>query len=53
MSSQAAAAANAGSDATAQAQAVSQQYHGTLVPPYCMAAAQSFFGRILTAASSS
>jgi len=35
-------AANAGTDPTAQAQAVAQAYHGTLVPPYCLAATRAF-----------
>lgn len=43
------AAQAAGSDPTAQQQAISQQYHGTLVPPFCMAAAQGFFKTVLTA----
>lgn len=41
-------AASAGTDPSAQAQAVAQQYHGTLVPPYCMAAVQYYFNNLLT-----
>jgi pimeloyl-ACP methyl ester carboxylesterase len=45
----AATAANAGTDPNVQAQAVAQAYHGTLVPPFCMAAAAGFFKGILNA----
>ena len=36
-------AASAGSDPVAQATAVATEYHGTLVPPFCTAAARTFF----------
>ncbi|MDM0014075.1 prolyl oligopeptidase family serine peptidase [Variovorax sp. J22P168] len=39
----------AGTDPTQQAQAVVQAYHGTLVPPFCMAAARGFFAGVLAA----
>ncbi|HEY2257297.1 MAG TPA: alpha/beta hydrolase, partial [Variovorax sp.] len=45
----AATAAGAGNNPTAQAQAVAQAYHATLVPPFCMAAAVGFFKGVLSA----
>lgn len=41
--------AAAGGSATAQAQAVTTAYHGTLVPPFCNAAARGFFQQVLAA----
>jgi hypothetical protein len=32
-----------------QASAVTQAYHGTLVPPFCMASARGFFQNVLAA----
>lgn len=42
-------AANAGGTAADQQQAVVQAYHGTLVPPFCLASARGFFAGVLTA----
>ncbi|MES2185189.1 MAG: prolyl oligopeptidase family serine peptidase [Pseudomonadota bacterium] len=42
-------AASAGANATAQATAVATAYHGTLVPPFCNAAARGFFQQVLAA----
>ncbi len=42
------AASTSGSDA-AKAQAVTFAYHGTLVPPFCMASARGFFQSVLAA----
>ena len=39
-----AAAAIAGGASDGGAQAVADAYHATLVPPFCLAAVQSFFG---------
>jgi pimeloyl-ACP methyl ester carboxylesterase len=40
-------ATNAGGTTADQQQAVVQAYHGTLVPPFCMAAARGFFAGVL------
>ncbi len=49
----AAAASDAGLDATAQAaagtRAVQAQYHGTLVPPFCIAVVRGYFQSVLAA----
>lgn len=42
-------ATSAGGTAAEQQQAVVQAYHGTLVPPFCMAAARGFFSTVLAA----
>jgi hypothetical protein len=43
------ATANAAGGGPAGQQAVTQAYHGTLVPPFCSAAVRGFFAQVLAA----